>query len=185
MIRKQGGEKGSKGLAGPNFLLEKQKHVFQGLRQLFCSWTSPPDLPLLTLKQCIKTATRVLTNHGKPGGIIHCFASVCFCFDLWCNCPVQTIALSHYLSVPCISIVPKQHLAANQWSFTNLAPLTFDCLRSLCKKVKPPEMLIQKARPCVQACFLCACLETKVRINTSFAVRTVYIKWKNTKVQFI
>ena len=32
-------------------------------------------------------------NQGKPGGIIHCCASVYFCFDLWRNCTVQTIAL--------------------------------------------------------------------------------------------
>ena len=32
-------------------------------------------------------------NQGKPGGIIHCCASVCFCFDLWRKCTVQTIAL--------------------------------------------------------------------------------------------
>ena len=32
-------------------------------------------------------------NQGKPGGIIHCCASVCFCFDLGCNYTVQTILL--------------------------------------------------------------------------------------------
>ena len=32
-------------------------------------------------------------NQGKPEGIIHCCASVWFCFDLWRNCTVQTIAL--------------------------------------------------------------------------------------------
>ena len=32
-------------------------------------------------------------NQGKPGGIMHCCASVCFCFDLGCNYTVQTILL--------------------------------------------------------------------------------------------
>ena len=32
-------------------------------------------------------------NQGKPGGIIHCCASVCFCFDLGRNYTVQTILL--------------------------------------------------------------------------------------------
>ena len=32
-------------------------------------------------------------NQGKPRGIIHCYASVCFCFDLWRKCTMQTIAL--------------------------------------------------------------------------------------------
>ena len=32
-------------------------------------------------------------NQGKPGGIIHCCASVCFCFDLGCNYTVPTILL--------------------------------------------------------------------------------------------
>ena len=32
-------------------------------------------------------------NQGKKGGIIHCCASLCFCFDLWRKCTLQTIAL--------------------------------------------------------------------------------------------
>ena len=32
-------------------------------------------------------------NQGKPVGVLHCCASVCFCFNFWRNCTLQTIAL--------------------------------------------------------------------------------------------
>jgi len=50
-------------------------------------------------------------NQGKPGGIIHCCASVCFCFDLWRKCIVQPIVLILVIFFVClyICIIPSPH----------------------------------------------------------------------------
>ena len=91
-------------------------------------------------------------NQGKPGGIIHCCASVCFCFDLWRKCTVQTIALILVIFFVCLSTCVSHSII----SFSLLSsPYTTIAEHGIPTKIPP----LRKYRH-FECGFYCASLES-------------------------